>query len=117
MYLFIFFDLCLKWGGTSIVGAGPAPYGPPIATGLDVPIVPDSCFHTAARQLTASVHFNEGRAAEGRRGEPSFYRPVPPFSLPPSSPVMSAVRTSSSPLVSATVITSIQVLHTVACSG
>ncbi|XP_059893234.1 uncharacterized protein LOC132446791 isoform X2 [Gadus macrocephalus] len=30
---------------------------------------------------------------------PSFYRPVSPFSLPPSSPVMSAVRTSSSPLV------------------
>ncbi|XP_030193750.1 uncharacterized protein LOC115529281 [Gadus morhua] len=30
---------------------------------------------------------------------PRFYRPVSPFSLPPSSPVMSAVRTSSSPLV------------------
>ncbi|CAL8301230.1 unnamed protein product [Gadus morhua 'NCC'] len=30
---------------------------------------------------------------------PRFYRPVSPFSLPPSSPIMSAARTSSSPLV------------------
>ena len=42
---------------------------------------PLSCSHTAARQLAASVHFSEGRAAEGRRSQK---RPLTRQRLPPT---------------------------------
>ena len=37
---------------------------------VSVCVCVSSCFHTSTRQLTASINFNEGRAAEGRQLKP-----------------------------------------------